>query len=230
MQVDKVVDVCSQQQFLLRNTNMASFKGYVWNYVHVGNTGTPENHCGNQHGFANTVVAKTPTVAEKPYIIQSGGKYILMRPKPEVNKVGHTAGWENADELDFSQVYVASESDSAAKINTKLAAGLHVVFQPGNYHLEDTIKVTEANTVLLGLGLATLISESGKACITVAAVDGVRVAGFLLQAGPKGSPTLLDFGTHGFPGHAANPGVISDVYARVGGTNATGDVSTDVMM
>lgn len=37
-------------------------------------------------------------------------------------------------------------------------------------------------------------------------------------------------GDLGYAGDAANPGVVSDVYARVGGTNATGDVKTNSMM
>jgi len=82
----------------------------------------------------------------------------------------------------------------------------------------------------LGLGIATLISTTGKPCIQVGAVDGVSVSGFLLQAGATNSPTLLQFGTHGYPGNAANPGVISDLYARVGGMNPTGSVATDTMV
>lgn len=50
-----------------------------------------------------------------------------MRPKLEHNKVGHTANWQNADEIDFSQVYVAKDTDSAATINSKLSQGLHLV-------------------------------------------------------------------------------------------------------
>lgn len=69
VKVDNLINVCSQQQFFLRNTEMAGFKGYVWNYVHVGNTNTPAEHCSNVNGFANTVIEKTPVIAEKPYII-----------------------------------------------------------------------------------------------------------------------------------------------------------------
>lgn len=51
-------------------------------------------------------------------MIKENGKYKLMRPKVEFNKVSHTKNWENSDEIDFSQVYVAHASDSAAKINS----------------------------------------------------------------------------------------------------------------
>jgi hypothetical protein len=231
LQVDDEVNVCSQQQFFLRNTEMTNFVGYAWNYVHVGNTNTPPAHCSNQGGFANTIIESTPTMAEKPYLVLGkNGKYTLMKPYLETKKIGSTKNWENAEAIDFSKVFVAHETDSAATINAKLAEGLNVVFQPGNYNLTDTIKVTKANTVLLGVGLATLISTTGKPCITVAPVDGVRVAGFLLQAGEVNAPTLFQVGKVGYAGKASNPVVVSDIYARVGGTNLEGNVSADTMV
>ena len=51
-----------------------------------------------------------------------------MRPKVEYNKNGPTPNWVNADEIDFSDVYVANEKDSAATINAKLSEGLHLLF------------------------------------------------------------------------------------------------------
>jgi hypothetical protein len=66
-------------------------------------------------------------IAEKPYIIESQGKYKLMKPHYEANKSGTTANWQNADEIDFDNVYVASENDSASTINSKLAAGNHLL-------------------------------------------------------------------------------------------------------
>jgi hypothetical protein len=109
-----------------------------------------------------------------------GSQFKLMVPKPELNKVGHTQNWSNADEVDFSMVYTASDADTAATINAKLAEGLHIVFQPGNYKLEDSLKVTKEGQVLLGMGMATLIPQNGTPAIEVGDVDGVRVAGLLL--------------------------------------------------
>ena len=60
---------------------------------------------------------------------------------------------------------------------------MHLVLTPGNYKLQDSIRVNKANTVVMGLGLATLIAANGKPAIVVANVDGVRVSGILLQAG-----------------------------------------------
>ena len=53
----------------------------------------------------------------------------------------------------------------------------------GIYNLTESLKISSPNQVLLGLGLATLISGAGKPCIEVADVAGVRVAGVMMQAG-----------------------------------------------
>lgn len=66
-------------------------------------------------------------IREKPYIIQENGSYKLMKPNVEFNKRGITEGWDNAEEIDFSNVYVAKSSDSAATINAKLNEGLHLI-------------------------------------------------------------------------------------------------------
>ena len=45
------------------------------------------------------------------------------------------------------------------------------------------MRVTRADTVVLGLGLATLVPDNGVTAMTVADVDGVKVAGLLFDAG-----------------------------------------------
>jgi len=130
-------------------------------------------------------------VLEKPYIIYENGRYYLMRPKAEWNKRSYTPNWNNSDRIDFSNVYVANSSDSAATINAKLQQVDNLVLQPGIYFLEDSIKVTKNNTIILGMGLATLHPTNGTPAIEVGNYTGVRVAGVLLEAGEKTSQTLL---------------------------------------
>jgi len=134
----------------------------------------------------------------------------------------------------FDQVYVATNAtDTAASINAKLAEGLHLVLTPGIYHLDAPIEVTQANTVVLGLGLATLVATAGNAVVEVGDVAGVRVAGILMQAGPVESPDLMRVGTEGggFAGDAANPVVLSDIFARVGGPDGLeNNVMADTMV
>ena len=99
-----------------RNVDMGGYDGGVWNMVFAGSTGAPESHCSNQGAPPIT----NERTAEKPFIAMDGSTFKLMVPRPEFNKVGHTPGYDNHDEIDFSQVYVASDADTAAIINSKL--------------------------------------------------------------------------------------------------------------
>jgi len=67
--------------------------------------------------------------------------------------------------------------------------------------------------------MATLVSSTGKEIITVGEVDNVRIAGLLLEAGPIKTPTLLRWGTSKDQGDPNLPGIMSDVFVRVGGAN-----------
>lgn len=217
--VKGVVDSGSQQQWLTRNAHIGSWSHGNWNMVFVGCKNAPSSHCG--HPNAYTTVDATPLIAEKPYIMwdPSTHRYYLMVPKIERNKVGVTKDYDNVDQIDFQKVFVATDQNTAADINAKLQEGLHVVLSPGNYHLEDSIKITKSNTYILGIGFPTLIATKALPCITVADVDGVRIAGVLLQAGTVGIPSLLEWGSQGYPGKSENPGFLYDCFARVGGTN-----------
>lgn len=105
-----------------------------------------------------------------------------------------------------------------------------MVLSPGIYELDAPIEVKTEGQVLLGLGYATLVSSNGNAVVTVGDVDNVRLAGFLMQAGPTTSDALLVWGTDaGYAGDADAPGLMSDVFARVGGPDEV-EVSTDVMV
>jgi hypothetical protein len=99
---------------------MGSAQSTVWNGVWVGCTGEPSTHCSTTGGSPNSTIDQTPYILEKPYIIFDNG-YKLMRPNLETNKTGYTPNWQNADEIDFSQVFVARNSNTASQINAKLA-------------------------------------------------------------------------------------------------------------
>jgi hypothetical protein len=73
-------------------------------------------------------------------------------------------------------------------------------------------------TVVLGLGIPTLIPDSGNAAITVADVDGVTLGGFILEAGTTSSPTLLQVGSSGATAdHSQNPTALFDVHCSIAG-------------
>lgn len=216
------------QQWFTRNSKVGEWDGGVWNVVFSGVEGAPAQHCSNQGGSPYTVAPQSPISAEKPFIsIKKDGTYVIQVPPVKVNSQG--VGWADTNtEIDFSNVYVASPSDSAATINSAVSSGLHLVLSPGIYNLDAPISVTNSNTIVLGLGFATLVSSNGTPVISVGDVDGVRISGLLLQAGPKPTPTLLQWGTGKHAGVAANPGFIQDVFARVGGPDSF-PVQSDIM-
>ena len=107
------------------------------------------------------------------------------------------------------------------RINAReLDAGKHVVLAPGIFELDAPLRLTHADQVLLGLGLATLHAVAGTAAITVSDVDGVRVAGLMIEAGEMRADALVVWGSGAHAGDAKNPGVLSDIFVRVGGPYA----------
>ena len=170
----------------------------------------------------------TPTVSEKPYItVGTDGKYSLQIPPLKTSSSGADFDAAGTRAVRFEDVYVTHPSDSSATINTKLAAGLHIVFTPAIYNLDQPLIVNSSGQILLGLGLATLVSAAQNVVISIGDVDGVRIAGVILQAGPPhpvtkaAAPALLEWGTGRHAGDGAHPGFLHDVFARVGGPDGT---------
>ncbi|MGK5680573.1 galactose-binding domain-containing protein [Actinoplanes sp. URMC 104] len=207
----------SQQQWFTRNSTIGSNSNAVWNQTFVGVQGAP---AASYPTPPYTVIGQTPVIREKPYLYQSGGDYAVFVPSLQSNVSGAT--WLNGNtpgtSIPLSQFYVAKPGDTAARINQALAQGLNLIFQPGIYHVDQTINVTRANTVVLGLGYATIIPDNGVTAMQVSDVDGVKVAGILFDAGTTNSPNLLVMGQSGSSAnHAANPSTVQDVFFRIGG-------------
>jgi len=213
----------TQQQWLTRNSKFGNWNGGAFNMVFVGNTGAQtRNTCGGAPEY--TTVAQTPVIAEKPYLaIANNGSFSIRVPRVETNKAGPTSDFNNVDVIDFSNVYVATSQDSAAKINGKLSQGRHLLLTPGIYKFSEPIVISNPNTVVLGIGFPTLTATNGNALIRVTDVDGVRVGGILLEAGPVLSPSLLLWGNSPNFGNASNPGFMYDIFGRTGGTNNPND-------
>nr|UOI39493.1 glucoside hydrolase GH55 family beta-1,3-glucanase [Archangium sp.] len=216
--VDSTVVPASQQQWLSRNSKWASWSNAVWNMVFVGSVNTPT---GNFPEPAYTVVDRTPIIREKPYLYSSGGQYYVFVPALQTNTQGTSwaAGPTPGQSLPISQFYIARpETDSAASLNNALSQGKHILFTPGIYSLNDSLRVNNANTILLGIGVPSLIPTSGTPAIKVADVPGVKIAGMILEAGTVNSPNLLEVGPTGSSvDHSANPTFLYDLTVRTGG-------------
>lgn len=209
----------SQQQWFTRNTQMNSWVGGVWNMVFVGNNGQPATHCGATDGLPYVSIDATPAIAEKPHIRIENGRYFLRVPKLEINKKGPTTDFNNVVEYDFTQVFVAKPGDSAQLINDKLKQGRHVVLTPGHYPLSAPITVENANAVILGIGFPTIYPTGAHPVIHVKDVHGVHVAGILFDAGKYENEQMIKWGDSSDFGSPENPGILHDVFGRVGGEN-----------
>ena len=174
---------------------------------------------GTWPGTKYTSVEETPIIGEKPFLYYDEKKgYQVFVPSVIENSKGIT--WmEEGTSISLDEFYIAKpDVDAADTINQELSQGKHLLLTPGIYHLEEPIRITKENTVVLGMGLATLIPEKGTSCMEVSAVDGVRIAGILYDAGPMESEVLLQVeGAKQAQGND-NPICLSDLFFRVGGT------------
>jgi hypothetical protein len=217
--IDFDVGSGSQQQWISRNAQWGSWTGHVWNMVFIG---IPNNLPGGTWpGTPNTFVNPTPISREKPFLFLNGANYAVYVPALRTNTNGITwgAGQTPGTSIPIDQFFIARAGvDTAATINAALSQGKNLLLTPGIYPLNDTIRINRANTVVLGLGFATLRPDNGVIAMSVADVDGVKLAGLLFDAGSVNSPVLLQVGPTGSSAsHAANPTSLHDVFARVGG-------------
>jgi hypothetical protein len=210
----------SQQQWLTRNSEIGGWSNGVWNQVFAGVDGAPDDA-----GFPNppyTTLETTPLSREKPYLFLDGyGRYNVRLPDVRRDTRGITwaDGMTPGRTIPLRDFFVAKPSDPVRVINSQLARGKHLLLTPGVYDIARSIEVKRANTIVLGIGHATLTAVDGAIPLDVAGVPGVVVAGVTIDAGLDESPVLLRVGReHGHNASSSrNPTTLSDVYFRVGG-------------
>jgi Ricin-type beta-trefoil lectin domain len=228
--IDGQVNSGSQQQWITRNSQLGSWTGSNWNMVFAGSQGVPATSFPNP---PDTTVAQSPVIREKPFLYVDGsGNYQVFVPATRTNATGTSwgSGSPAGTSLPLSQFYVVKPGATAAQINAALAAGQNLLVTPGVYHLDQTLKVTRPDTVVLGLGLATFVPDNGITAMTVADVDGVDIAGLLFDAGTTSSKSLLEVGPAGSTAsHAADPTSLHDVCFRIGGAGV-GKAATSLVV
>jgi len=220
--IEGVVDSGSQQQWLSRNSHWNLWIGENWNMVFVGME-AGDAPKGTWPGTKYTTVAETPEIAEKPYLYYDQKKgYMVHVPDIRTNSTGISWEADKGRDITMEECYIAnSDIDISATINEALSSGKNLILTPGIYHLKEALQVQKQDTVILGMGLATLIPDNGNACIEIADVPGVRIAGILFDAGALNSKVLLAVGSANNSSKTdlsnKNPMVLSDLFFRVGG-------------
>src|SRR5580700_6244326 len=219
----------TQQQWITRNSNMDSWTNGVWNQVFSGVVGAPAQcfpevaPCSGPY----TTLATSPVTREEPYLyLDSNGNYNVFVPAVQRNTSG--ASWAATatpgSSIPIDRFYVARPTDNAEKINLELLLGKDLILTPGIYNLDRAIILPYPDTVVLGLGMPTLIPQNGNASMSVLSSRGVLISGIIFDAGPRNSPVLLEVGSFlsllGGDGSASDPSAIQDVFFRIGGAAA----------
>src|SRR5204863_2234064 len=161
----------SQQQWLVRNSTLDGWTNGVWNQVFSGVVGAPaqcfpaQASCGGPY----TTVPTTPVTRDAPYLyVDSGGNYDVCVPATQRDSQGESwsGGTTAGSSIPIDDFFIAKPTDDAQAINNALARGQNLLFTPGIYHANKTIKVKRPATVVLCLGLPTLVPDDGVATMT----------------------------------------------------------------
>ncbi len=226
-QISGDLDTYGNQQYIVRNSEIGGANGCpdgLWNNVFSGVQGAPAAAFSGQCE-QNTVLAASPVTEEEPFLYtDSGGGYRVFVPAVQHNTAGPSwaSGSEAGRSIPLGKFFVATPSTPVFAIDIALAVGKDLILTPGVYDLDQPILVSRPDTVVLGLGFATLVPQHGNAAMIVAANTGVKLSGLIVDAGPVNSPVLLSVGIPGpGGGTAANPDTIQDVFFRIGGAETT---------
>jgi hypothetical protein len=212
----------SQQQWLVRNSNLDGWTNGVWNQVFSGVVGAPDqcfpaqpNVCGPY-----TTLPQSPVTREEPFLyVDSGGNFNVFVPASQTNSSGTTwaSGPAAGSSIPITDFFIAKPTDNLGAINSALAQGKHLILTPGIYSV-GPIHVLRRDTVVLGLGFPTLVPKQGNMSMSVADVPGVKLAGLLFDAGTANSRVLLQVGTpNAHKSDPNDPSLLSDVFFRIGG-------------
>ncbi len=226
--VDGEIIFGSQQQWFSRNSQWEACSGGAWNIFSLGVVNAPGT---NWPEGPYTSLQTTPASREKPYLAFIDGELWLKVPETRINSTGPSwiDGTGDKNALRINDFYIAfPDRDNPASLNSALKKGMNLLFTPGIYNLESSLKVTRPGTVITGLGMPSLVPESGNPVMEVSDIDAVTISGLLLDAGPEHSEVLMQIGERGsdLP-HSTYPSWLFDIFVRVGGP-AEGSATTCV--
>jgi len=222
-----------QQQWYTRNSFLNKGRGefqeikynYCFQGVELGPTVDQNSYRNNWSEGGNvTFIPTTPVIREKPFpFIGEDGRYKVFRPALMRDHKGVSYTRDNMGAGDVFDIltdfYVVKPGVTAPEMNKQLLAGKHLFITPGMYELSEPLRVTHPNTIILGIGLATLIpgKDNSVSAIVIDDVDGVSVASLMFDA-HYSSHSLIQAGTeNSSKRHEQNPTLLSDLFFRIGG-------------
>ncbi len=216
--IDGTVFSGPQQQWFSRNNDLGKWDGGSWNMMFVGVTGAPTDKWPEN---PYTVIKETPFIREKPFLVFDNTEFYVTIPKLKKNSSG--VSWldktEVVDNLKLSSFYLVKPgTDNSGTINKALKEGKNLLFTPGIYPIGESLKITRPGTVVMGMGMATLVPANGNLVMEISDVDKVTLCGLIFDAGKTPSKKLVQVGEpNSKKDHAKQPSFLFDVFFRVGG-------------
>src|SRR6476661_4776671 len=136
----------SQQQFLVRDSSIGGWSNGVWNQVFSGVQGAPPQSFSTTpyNPPPYTTLATSPVTRERPFLrVDASGDYDVFVPALRHDSAGTTwsTGPTAGTSIPIDEFFVAHPGDDEKDINNALAKGDNLIFTPGVYHLDKTIKV-----------------------------------------------------------------------------------------
>lgn len=213
----------SQQQWFTRNSEVEVWTNAVWNQVFTGVIGAPDGSTYPDPPY--TVLETTPLSREKPFLYVDEAGEVMVRVADtafDTTGISWSSGFPAGRSIPLDEFHIAKPGDSVQSINSALASDKHLLLTPGVYDIAESIDVKRPDTVVLGIGLATLTATEGATPVVIKDNPGIILAGVTIDAGAEMSDVLLQVGkARGERGtykvDPANPITLSDVYFRVGG-------------
>lgn len=212
----------SGQQWFSMNSEMRDWVGAHWNRTFLGVIGAPRENWPEE---PTSVIDSTPVSREKPFLclnkIDEMGVFV-----PSLRRDEKGVSWKRGDEdgswISLDRFYIAKpEIDSDLTINRALEKGQHLLLTPGIYELNNPIVVAVDDTVVLGLGMATLRPAIGNSALLVRGEEGIIIAGLLVDAGVEKSEILVQVGEENSKrSNSENPISLHDIFCRIGGATA----------
>ena len=226
-----------QFYYYVHDSQIGSWQGHWINYVFSGVVGSPATQF--MPGDV-TSLRTTPIVRDAPFLYVDHDIFKVFEP----NALSRSSGfrWGTRDCMDktgqhprracdgvsvsLHRFFIAKPSDDARTINEALAHGKNLILTPGVYKVAAAIHVVRPNTILMGMGLATVTPINGTAAIQVDDVPGVSISAIIVDANATHSDVLAQIGTrdgrsrsHNQPeSDPTNPTTLSDFFVRVGGS------------
>ena len=171
-----------------------------------------------------------PASREKPFLyVDANEHFNVFVPDAQLQLVGHDVGQRpDARPLDPDRelLHRQARRTASSRSTTRSSHGKNLIFTPGVYDVDKTIKVKRADTIVLGLGMATLDGAERRR-----PDDGRRRAGRRdlradLRRGPgelagaaRGrQPARRPAGArHNGSSDPSDPSALHDVFFRIGG-------------